>query len=97
MIRASSASSSEFAGRSHDEEAREIVVLVKPQFEVGRELVGKGGIVRDESAQRGAMARVEAALAELGCRRRMDRISDSRAARATENFFFTQSFQRRRR
>src|SRR5438270_7589406 len=28
-----------------------IVVLVKPQFEVGRELVGKGGIVRDEAAQ----------------------------------------------
>jgi 23S rRNA (cytidine1920-2'-O)/16S rRNA (cytidine1409-2'-O)-methyltransferase len=39
---------------------------VKPQFEAGRELVGKGGIVRDESAQRAAVARVEAALAELG-------------------------------
>jgi 23S rRNA (cytidine1920-2'-O)/16S rRNA (cytidine1409-2'-O)-methyltransferase len=45
----------------------EIVVLVKPQFEAGRELVGKGGIVRDESAQRAAVARVEAALLELGC------------------------------
>jgi 23S rRNA (cytidine1920-2'-O)/16S rRNA (cytidine1409-2'-O)-methyltransferase len=48
--------------------SREIVVLVKPQFEVGRELVGKGGIVRDEAAQRGAVVRIEAALAELGCR-----------------------------
>jgi 23S rRNA (cytidine1920-2'-O)/16S rRNA (cytidine1409-2'-O)-methyltransferase len=48
---------------------RQIVVLVKPQFEAGRELVGKGGIVRDESAQRAAVARVEAALAELGCAR----------------------------
>jgi 23S rRNA (cytidine1920-2'-O)/16S rRNA (cytidine1409-2'-O)-methyltransferase len=47
--------------------ARQIVVLVKPQFEAGRELVGKGGIVRDESAQRDAVARVEAKLAELGC------------------------------
>src|SRR6202166_5277952 len=47
--------------------ARQIVVLVKPQFEAGRELVGKGGIVRDESAQRGAVARVETKLAELGC------------------------------
>lgn len=47
---------------------REIVVLVKPQFEVGRELVGKGGIVRNEAAQRGAVVRIEAALAELGCR-----------------------------
>jgi 23S rRNA (cytidine1920-2'-O)/16S rRNA (cytidine1409-2'-O)-methyltransferase len=45
----------------------QLVVLVKPQFEAGRELVGKGGIVRDESAQRAAVARVEAALAELGC------------------------------
>ena len=28
----------------------ELVVLVKPQFEVGRELVGKGGVVREPSA-----------------------------------------------
>jgi len=47
----------------------EIVVLVKPQFEAGKEVVGKGGIVRDESAQRAAVARVETALAELGCAR----------------------------
>jgi 23S rRNA (cytidine1920-2'-O)/16S rRNA (cytidine1409-2'-O)-methyltransferase len=45
----------------------QVVVLVKPQFEAGRELVGKGGIVRDESAQRAAVARVEAALLKLGC------------------------------
>jgi len=48
---------------------RQIVVLVKPQFEAGREQVGKGGIVRDESAQRAAVARVEASLTELGCAR----------------------------
>jgi 23S rRNA (cytidine1920-2'-O)/16S rRNA (cytidine1409-2'-O)-methyltransferase len=47
--------------------ARQIVVLVKPQFEAGRELVGKGGIVRDETTQRTAVAKVEAALLELGC------------------------------
>jgi len=47
--------------------SRQIVVLVKPQFEVGRELVGKGGIVRDEGAQRAAVAKVEAALLDLGC------------------------------
>ena len=45
---------------------RQIVVLVKPQFEVGRELVGKGGIVRDEAAQRSAVIKVKAALTELG-------------------------------
>ncbi|MBZ5663975.1 MAG: TlyA family RNA methyltransferase [Acidobacteriia bacterium] len=49
------------------EDVRHIVVLVKPQFEAGREQVGKGGIVRDESAQRAAVAKVEVALAEIGC------------------------------
>jgi 23S rRNA (cytidine1920-2'-O)/16S rRNA (cytidine1409-2'-O)-methyltransferase len=47
----------------------QIVVLVKPQFEAGREMVGKGGIVRDESAQRAAVTRVETALVQLGCQR----------------------------
>ena len=53
--------------RASGSEVRQIVVLVKPQFEVGRELVGKGGIVRDESAQLAAVAKVEMALRELGC------------------------------
>ena len=44
-----------------------IVVLVKPQFEVGRELVGKGGIVRDEVAQQAAVEKVKACLLGLGC------------------------------
>lgn len=48
---------------------REIVVLVKPQFEVGRGLVGKGGIVRDEAAQRSVVGKVASALFELGCSR----------------------------
>ena len=37
-----------------------IVALVKPQFEVGREQVGKGGVVRDEAARRGAVAKIRA-------------------------------------
>jgi len=44
------------------------VVLVKPQFEAGREHVGKGGIVRDETAQLGALERVRDSLAQLGAR-----------------------------
>ena len=44
----------------------EAVVLVKPQFEVGRELVGKGGIVRDEAAQKAAVEKVSAAMRGLG-------------------------------
>jgi 23S rRNA (cytidine1920-2'-O)/16S rRNA (cytidine1409-2'-O)-methyltransferase len=35
-----------------------IIALVKPQFEVGRELVGKGGVVRDPAARRGAVDKV---------------------------------------
>ncbi len=45
---------------------RDLVVLVKPQFEVGRERVGKGGIVRDEAAQRDAVEKVRAAVEQLG-------------------------------
>jgi 23S rRNA (cytidine1920-2'-O)/16S rRNA (cytidine1409-2'-O)-methyltransferase len=44
----------------------EMVVLVKPQFEAGREHVGRGGIVRDAKAHRLAVERVRAAVAELG-------------------------------
>jgi 23S rRNA (cytidine1920-2'-O)/16S rRNA (cytidine1409-2'-O)-methyltransferase len=44
----------------------EIVVLVKPQFEAGREHVGKGGIVRDEAAQLAAVEKVKSALQGLG-------------------------------
>lgn len=44
----------------------DLVVLVKPQFEVGRERVGKGGVVRDPEAHLAALARVMAAGANLG-------------------------------
>jgi 23S rRNA (cytidine1920-2'-O)/16S rRNA (cytidine1409-2'-O)-methyltransferase len=37
----------------------DVVVLVKPQFEVGRGNVGKGGIVRDSQIRAGALASVE--------------------------------------
>ena len=39
------------------------LLLVKPQFEVGRERVGKGGVVRDERDRRAA---VESVVAEAG-------------------------------
>jgi|HubBroStandDraft_6_1064221.scaffolds.fasta_scaffold75620_4 23S rRNA (cytidine1920-2'-O)/16S rRNA (cytidine1409-2'-O)-methyltransferase len=44
----------------------DLVALVKPQFEVGRADVGKGGIVRDEAARARALAEVRAAAAALG-------------------------------
>jgi 23S rRNA (cytidine1920-2'-O)/16S rRNA (cytidine1409-2'-O)-methyltransferase len=45
---------------------RKIVVLVKPQFEAGREHVGKGGIVRDQAAQIAAVEKVRTVLHSLG-------------------------------
>jgi len=45
--------------------AGDAVILVKPQFEAGREHVGKGGIVRDPAAQQLAVDRVEAAVLGL--------------------------------
>ncbi len=44
----------------------EIVALIKPQFEVGREQVGKGGIVRDEGARLAAVEKVEAFIRNAG-------------------------------
>ena len=44
----------------------EAVLLVKPQFEVGRERIGKGGLVRDEAARLDALADVEAAARSEG-------------------------------
>lgn len=43
----------------------EMILLVKPQFEVGREQVGKGGIVRDPQLHQAACAKVRGALVEL--------------------------------
>ena len=44
----------------------EAVVLVKPQFEAGREHVGKGGIVRDPVAHQLAVAKVADCVRSLG-------------------------------
>lgn len=52
--------------------AAEWLLLVKPQFEVGREQVGKGGVVRDDVLREAAADRVTAAACFLG-RREMGR------------------------
>lgn len=44
----------------------QMVILVKPQFEVGREQVGKGGIVRDGALHEAACRKVEAAVIQAG-------------------------------
>jgi 23S rRNA (cytidine1920-2'-O)/16S rRNA (cytidine1409-2'-O)-methyltransferase len=48
--------------------ARELVVLVKPQFEAGREHIGKGGIVRDPVAHQLAVSRVKTCVTALEAR-----------------------------
>jgi 23S rRNA (cytidine1920-2'-O)/16S rRNA (cytidine1409-2'-O)-methyltransferase len=52
----------ETAGRR----GRELIVLVKPQFEAGRENVGKGGIVRDPDVQQQSVKKVQDAVEVLG-------------------------------
>ncbi len=48
------------------EEDADFVVLVKPQFEAGRDTVGKGGVVRDPRAWSAAMRSVVETAAGLG-------------------------------
>lgn len=44
----------------------DLVLMVKPQFEVGRERVGAGGVVRDNELRAGAVRAVADTAAELG-------------------------------
>jgi 23S rRNA (cytidine1920-2'-O)/16S rRNA (cytidine1409-2'-O)-methyltransferase len=45
----------------------DLLALVKPQFEVGRGRVGKGGVVRDAGSRRMALESVGLAARALGC------------------------------
>jgi 23S rRNA (cytidine1920-2'-O)/16S rRNA (cytidine1409-2'-O)-methyltransferase len=49
-----------------DRIGRVAIVLVKPQFEAGRDKVGKGGIVSDPQVQQQVVEKVRAAITELG-------------------------------
>ncbi|MDZ7639457.1 MAG: TlyA family RNA methyltransferase [Bryobacterales bacterium] len=49
----------------------QMILLVKPQFEVGREQVGKGGIVKDPVLHAGVCEKVETAVRALGFRARL--------------------------
>jgi 23S rRNA (cytidine1920-2'-O)/16S rRNA (cytidine1409-2'-O)-methyltransferase len=45
---------------------RSIIALIKPQFEVGRERLGKGGVIRDEKLRQFAIDQVLQAAQTLG-------------------------------
>lgn len=51
--------------------AADAVILFKPQFEVGRQNIGKGGIVTDETAIAAALAEVIAFVTAQGFRHRL--------------------------
>lgn len=53
-------------GYQAERSGRKVLVLIKPQFEAGREKVGKGGIVRDPEVQRQAVQKVRECLLQLG-------------------------------
>jgi 23S rRNA (cytidine1920-2'-O)/16S rRNA (cytidine1409-2'-O)-methyltransferase len=55
-----------FSQETNKGPGRELIVLIKPQFEAGRENVGKGGIVRDPEIQRQAIERVRDTVISLG-------------------------------
>ncbi len=46
----------------------EIIALIKPQFEVGRGEVGKGGVVRDAAKHASVIERIRLLATSLGCR-----------------------------
>lgn len=57
---------SDKVGQLSDAAHLEAVILIKPQFEAGREHVGKGGIVRDPGAHQLAIERVRGCVSDIG-------------------------------
>lgn len=69
-----------------------LVVLIKPQFEVGRGEVGKGGIVREPEKQSRVIAEVNEAARELGLA--IDRVLESPIRGADGNIEFLALYKR---
>jgi 23S rRNA (cytidine1920-2'-O)/16S rRNA (cytidine1409-2'-O)-methyltransferase len=65
----------------------DLVVLVKPQFEVGKGQVGKGGIVRDPAQHQEAVAKVSRKLLELGFYELSSMESSLLGAKGNREFF----------
>ena len=65
----------------------DIVALVKPQFEAGREDVGKGGIVRDAAVHDAVLARVTAEAESIGLHRAAMTPSPITGATGNREFF----------
>jgi 23S rRNA (cytidine1920-2'-O)/16S rRNA (cytidine1409-2'-O)-methyltransferase len=68
-------------------EEADLVTLVKPQFEVGRRDVGKGGIVRDPKLHRRCIAEILSAGTALGLRPRDVYLSPLPGAEGNKEYF----------
>jgi 23S rRNA (cytidine1920-2'-O)/16S rRNA (cytidine1409-2'-O)-methyltransferase len=77
---------------TNSKQDKNVVVLVKPQFEAGREQVGKGGIVRDEAAQEAAIERVRQCLIQLGAQKTDDIDSPILGAEGNREFLLYAKF-----
>lgn len=78
---------------SNDRRGRELIVLVKPQFEAGREFVGKGGIVRDETIQLACVDKVKGTVLDLGCISTESIESPILGAKGNREFLLRATFQ----
>jgi 23S rRNA (cytidine1920-2'-O)/16S rRNA (cytidine1409-2'-O)-methyltransferase len=65
----------------------DLILLVKPQFEVGKGQVGKGGIVRDPELHRAALRRVIECLAAEGLGGQAVAVSPIEGAKGNREFF----------
>jgi 23S rRNA (cytidine1920-2'-O)/16S rRNA (cytidine1409-2'-O)-methyltransferase len=65
----------------------DFVLLVKPQFEVGREAVGKGGVVRDPALWRSSIEKVARAGMALGLAVCGASVSDLKGPAGNTEFF----------
>jgi 23S rRNA (cytidine1920-2'-O)/16S rRNA (cytidine1409-2'-O)-methyltransferase len=65
----------------------EIVVLVKPQFEVGKENISKGGIVKDEKAKKLVLENIKKNAESLGLKVVGEMISPIKGGDGNEEYF----------
>jgi len=68
-------------------ESGEVLLLVKPQFEVGRREVGRGGIVRDPGKHRAVLQTVAGAAGEAGFRVAGGCAAPIRGAEGNQEYF----------
>ncbi len=68
-------------------ESSEIITLVKPQFEVGRENISKGGIVKDEGAKIFILEKIKILAQKLGLKVIGEILSPIKGGDGNEEYF----------